>query len=201
MPHPNQEQTLVLVKPDGIQRSLVGEIIKRFEQVGIKLVGVKMLVPTEEHVEQHYSLDPDWRRVTGEKRVKAAKERGEKLETEDPYAITAIILAKLKKYLTSGPVIAMVWQGAHVVEIVRKLTGGTEPRTTDVGTIRGDYVLDSYMMADSDGRSIRNLVHASGSVKEADLEIPHWFKAEELIAYRLVQEQVIYDVNLDGILE
>ena len=191
----------MLIKPDGVQRSLVGEITKRFEQIGFKLVGVKMLVPTEEHVEQHYSLDPDWRRVTGEKRVKAAKERGEKLETEDPFAITAIILEKLKKYLTSGPVIAMVWQGAHVVELVRKLTGDTEPRSSDVGTIRGDYVLDSYMMADTDGRAIRNLLHASGSITEAEKEIPHWFTKTELIDYRLVGEQIIYDVNLDGILE
>lgn len=201
MPHVSKERTLVLIKPDGVQRSLVGEITKRFEQIGFKLVGIKMVVPTAEHVEQHYSLDPDWRRVTGEKRVKAAKERGEKLATEDPYEITAIILEKLKKYLTSGPVIAMVWQGAHVVELVRKLTGGTEPRSSDVGTIRGDYVLDSYMMADTDGRSIRNLIHASGSNQEAEKEIPHWFKTEELIDYRLVGEQIIYDVNLDGILE
>ena len=95
----------------------------------------------------------------------------------------------------------MVWQGAHAVKIVRKLTGGTEPLTSDVGTIRGDYVLDSYQMSDSDGRSIRNLVHASGSVKEAEDEIKHWFKKNEFFNYKLVQEQILYDVNMDGILE
>ncbi len=201
MAHPKTERTLVIVKPDGLQRSLVGEIIKRLEQVGLKLIAVKMLVPTKEHVEQHYTLDPEWRRVTGEKRIAKARERGEKPPSEDPYEITAVILEKLKGYMTSGPVIAMVWEGAHVIEMVRKITGSTEPRSSDVGTIRGDFVLDSYNMADDDGRAIRNLIHASGSAEEAKKEIPHWFRPEELVSYRLVQEAILYDVNLDGILE
>jgi nucleoside-diphosphate kinase len=199
--HPKDEQTLVLIKPDGIQRTLIGEIIKRYERIGLKLAGIKMLVPTEEFVERHYTLDPEWRRVTGEKRVKAADAISEVLPSRDPIVITGIILGKLKKYLSSGPVVAMVWQGANAVAIVRKITGGTEPLTSDIGTIRGDYVLDSYANADADGRSVRNLVHASGSVIEAEKEISLWFKTEELINYRLVQEQIIYDVNLDGILE
>ncbi len=103
--------------------------------------------------------------------------------------------------MTSGPVIAMVWEGVHAVEVVRKITGTTEPRTSDVGTIRGDFVIDSYVVSDNDGRSVRNLVHASGSTKEAEAEIPHWFDSSELVDYRLVQEQILYDVNLDGILE
>lgn len=191
----------MIIKPDGIQRSLVGEILGRFEKVGLKLIGIKMLIPTEKMVEEHYTLDPEWRRITGEKRIKAAKEKGEKLPTEDPYEITGIILEKLKKYMTSGPVIAMAWEGAHAVGIVRKITGGTEPLSTDVGTIRGDFVLDSYTMADGDGRAIRNLIHASGSVAESEKELSHWFSSEELHNYRLVQESIIYDVNLDGILE
>lgn len=199
--HPKQEKTLVIIKPDGIQRTLVGEIIGRLERLGLKLVAMKMCLPTEDHIEKHYTLDPEWRRITGEKRIKAAREKGEKLETEDPYQITAIILEKLKKYMTSGPVVVMVWQGAHATELVRKMVGGTEPRSSDVGTIRGDYVLDSYVMADTDGRAVRNLIHASGSVTEALNEINHWFKPEEILSYRLVAEQIIYDVNLDGILE
>jgi nucleoside-diphosphate kinase len=110
-------------------------------------------------------------------------------------------LEKLKKYLSSGPVIAMVWQGLHAVAIVRKLTGGTEPLTSDVGTIRGDFVLDSYERSDMDKRAVRNLIHASGSVGEAEQEIAHWFSDGEIFNYRLVQESVLYDVNLDGILE
>lgn len=201
MSHPKKERTLVIVKPDGVQRSLIGEIIKRYERVGLKLVGLKMMLPTAEMVEKHYTLDPEWRRITGEKRIKAAKDKGEKPPSEDPYEITGVILEHLKNYMTSGPVVFMVWEGAHAASIVRKITGGTEPLSTDVGTIRGDFVLDSYSMSDGDGRAIRNLVHASGSAKEAEMEINHWFKPEELNSYRLVQEQIIYDVNLDGILE
>ena len=199
--HPKSDRTLIVIKPDGIQRSLIGEIIKRYERVGLKLVGVKMVVPTEDFVEKHYTLNPEWRRITGEKRIKAAHEAGEVPPSDDPLEVTAIVLNKLKKYLTSGPVIAMVWQGAHAVEVVRKITGGTEPKTSDIGTVRGDFVLDSYLMADQDNRSVRNLVHASGTKEEAEMEIKHWFESGELIDYRLVQEQILYDVNLDGILE
>jgi len=195
------ERTLVIIKPDGLQRTLVGEIMKRYEQIGLKLVGIKILVPTVDQLEKHYTLDPTWRKVTGEKTIKGYKNKGLKPPSEDPLEITAVILENLKKYMTSGPVIAMVWQGAHAVEIVRKITGGTEPLTSDVGTIRGDYVLDSYQMSDSDNRGIRNLIHASGSTEEAEKEIKHWFKENELINYRLIQEQIIYDVNLDGLLE
>jgi len=195
------ERTLVIIKPDGLQRSLVGEIFKRYEQIGLKLIGLKIIVPTVDQIEKHYTLDPTWRTVTGEKTIKGYRDKGLKPPSEDPLEITAVILENLKKYMTSGPVIVMVWQGAHAVGIVRKITGGTEPLTSDVGTIRGDYVLDSYQMADTDGRGIRNLIHASGSVAEAENEIKHWFKKNELINYRLIQEQIIYDVNLDGLLE
>ena len=121
--------------------------------------------------------------------------------SEDPLEITAQVLKNLRKYLTSGPVIVMVWQGAHAVKIVRKLVGGTEPLSSDVGTIRGDLVLDSYQMSDTDGRAVRNLIHASGSVEEAQREIKHWFAENEIIKYRLVSEEILYDVNLDGLLE
>ena len=201
MSHPKMERTLVVIKPDGVQRTLIGEIIGRFERLGLKLVGMKMVVPTVDHVEKHYTLDPNWMRITGEKRIKAAKAKGEVLSTEDPLEITKIVLEKLKMYMTSGPVVAMVWQGAHVTELVRKIVGGTEPRSSDVGTIRGDYVLDSYVMADTDGRAVRNLIHASGTPEESEAEINHWFKKDELFDYKLVQESILYDVNLDGIME
>jgi nucleoside-diphosphate kinase len=199
--HPKEERTLVIIKPDGIQRTLIGEIVKRYERIGLKLAAIKMVVPTPDFVETHYTLDPEWRRITGEKRIKAALVKGEQPPSNDPLEITRIVLEKLRKYLSCGPVIPMVWQGAHAVELVRKITGGTEPRTSDLGTIRGDFVIDSYLMADNDGRAVRNLVHASGTVAEAEKEIAHWFKPEEIIDYKLVQEQILYDVNLDGILE
>ncbi|MFA6273336.1 MAG: nucleoside-diphosphate kinase [Candidatus Paceibacterota bacterium] len=201
MPHPKHEQTLVVVKPDGVQRSLIGEIIKRFEQAGLKLTAMKMVLPSADHIEKHYTLDPNWRRLTGEKTIKSYKEKGLTPPSDDPLEITAKILANLKKYMTSGPVVAMVWQGAHSVKIVRKITGGTEPLTSDVGTIRGDFVLDSYQISDADGRAVRNLIHASGSPEEAVLEIRHWFADQEVHKYQLIQEKILYDVNLDGILE
>ena len=200
-PHLNTERTLVIVKPDGVQRGLIGEVIKRYEQVGLKLVGIKMGVASADMIEQHYTLDPEWRRVTGEKTIEGYRSKGMQPPSEDPLEITATILKNLKTYMTSGPVVFMVWQGAHAVKIIRKITGGTEPLSSDVGTIRGDYVLDSYQMADVDGRAVRNVIHASGSPKEAEDEIKHWFNENELINYRLVGEQIIYDVNLDGIFE
>ena len=200
-PHPKKERTFVAVKPDGVQRGLVGEVVKRFEQVGLKLVAMKMLVATPEHVEKHYTLDPEWRRVTGEKTIASYKAKGLTPPTEDPLEVTSKLLKTLSAYMTSGPLVAMVWEGAHAQKIVKKLTGGTEPLTSDVGTIRGDYVLDSYAMSDGDGRAVRNVLHCSGSTAEAEREIAHWFRPEEIMNYRLVQEGIIYDVNLDGILE
>lgn len=197
----SKERTLVIIKPDGVQRSLIGEVIHRHEQVGLKLTGLKIHVPTPEEVEGHYTLNPSWRTATGENTIKSYKKRGLTPPSEDPLEITAKILKNLKKYLTSGPVILMVWQGAHSVELVRKLIGSTEPLSSDVGTIRGDYVLDSYRMADVDDRAIRNIAHSSGSIEEAENEIKHWFDDDELINYRLVADQILYDVNLDGILE
>ena len=196
-----KEQTLVIIKPDGIQRSLIGEIIKRFENVGLKLIANKMIVVDEDHIEKHYTLDPEWRRITGEKTIAGYKAKGMQPPSDNPLEITARILETLKKYMTSGPIIAMVWEGAHAVGVVRKVVGGTEPLTSDVGTIRGDYVLDSYEISDKDKRAVRNLVHASGSVNEAKVEIKHWFKENEIIKYNTINEKILYDVNLDGILE
>lgn len=200
MKHPKEERTLVLIKPDAIQRALIGEIVRRYERLGLKLVGLKMVVPTAEHVEGHYTLDPNWRRVTGEKTIASYRSRGLPPPSEDPLEITAKILKNLKKYLTSGPIICMVWQGAHAVELVRKITGGTEPRTSPVGTIRGDFVLDSYVMSDADDRAVRNLIHASGSIAEAEMEIPHWFGKKELIDYKVSHEDILYEKELQGIL-
>ena len=199
--HPKHERTLVIIKPDGIQRNLVGEIMKRYERAGLKLVAIKMLVPTRELVEAHYTLDPEWRRITGEKTIKGFKDKGLTPPSENPLEITHVLLGRLATYLTSGPVIAMVWQGAHAVAIVRKITGGTEPLTSPIGTIRGDFLMDSYQMTEVDERAVRNLVHASGSPKEADNEIAHWFKKGEIIDYTLIQEKILYDVNLHGLLD
>ncbi len=202
MSHPKKERTLVIVKPDGVQRNLIGEVIKRYERAGLKLVAIKMMVPTAEYIEKHYTLDPEWRRITGEKTIASYVSKGETPWTTDPYEVTDAVLKGLKKFMVSGPVIPMVWEGMHAVEIVRKITGGTEPRgSADVGTIRGDFSIDSYAVSDQDKRSVRNIVHASGNTKEADMEIKHWFNENELINYHLIQEQILYDVDIKGIFE
>lgn len=200
-PHPKKERTFVILKPDTIQRSLVGEVIKRFERVGLKLIGMRFEIPTAALVEKHYTLDPEWKRKVGEKSIESYQKKGETPPSMDPIKVGDAVIDRLKAYMTSGPVVVMAWEGAHAVGLVRKLVGGTEPRSSDVGTIRGDYVLDSYAMADADDRAIRNLIHASGSVTEANDELSLWFKKGELIDYKVVSEAILYDVNLDGILE
>ncbi len=196
-----QEKTLVIIKPDGVQRGLIGEVIKRYERSGLKLVGLKMLVPTADFIRKHYTVDPDWFVKTGTKTIESYKKKGKTPPSEDPLKITEIILNNLTKFMTAGPVIATVWQGTHAVGIVRKITGATEPLTSDVGTIRGDLTIDSYEASDLGGRAVRNIVHASGSPEEAEKEISLWFKSEEILNYKLINELILYDVNLDGILE
>ena len=170
----------------------MGDIIHRFERIGLKMVASKMLIATPAHVEKHYTLDPEWLMKTGTKSIKGYTDKGIKPPSTDPIKVASIVLKNLIRYITSGPVIAMVWEGAHAVEIVRKLVGSTEPLTSDTGTIRGDYMLDSYRLSDHNDRAIYNLVHASGSLKEANDEIKHWFKDDEVVDYDLILEQVIY---------
>lgn len=199
--HPKKERTFVIIKPDGIQRTLIGEIIGRLEKVGLKLVAMKMVVATPEQAEKHYTLEPGGMLKTAENTIKGYKEKGLIPYSEDPEIIAKNILNALKKFMISGPIINMVWEGANAVKLVRKMVGVVEPLSSGVGTIRGDYVLDSYALANADLRAIRNLIHASGSVTEAENEINLWLKPEEIINYRLVQDEILYDVNLDGILE
>lgn len=195
------EKTFVIIKPDGIQRSLIGEILGRFERIGLKLVAMKMCIPTPEMARKHYTIDPEWVRKAGQKSIDNYKAKGLVPPIDNPVEVGNKVLLGLEKYLSSGPVVTMIWQGAHAVGIVRKIVGGTEPLSSDVGTIRGDFVLDSYRMSDLDNRSIRNLIHASGDVEEAKKEIDLWFKKDEVLKYKHIQEAIIYDVNLDGILE
>jgi len=196
-----QEQSLVIIKPDGVQRSLIGEIIHRIERVGLKLVALKFQIPNKDKVKSHYTIDPEWIIKAGTKACKAKQNAGEDISNLDPEKVGLNILEKLQTYMTSGPVVIMVWQGAHAVDVIRKLVGGTEPRTSDVGTIRGDFVHDSYEISNIENRSVRNVIHASGTPEEAQKEIQNWFTKEELILYRLVAEEILYDVNIDGLEE
>ncbi len=196
-----QEKSLVIIKPDGVQRSLIGEIIKRIERVGLKLVALKFEIADKEKAKKHYTIDPEWILKVGTKNILSKKNAGISVSGLDPYKIGEEILLKLQKYVTSGPIVIMVWQGAHATDVIRKIVGTTEPKTSDVGTIRGDFVLDSYEIADIEERSVRNVVHASGNSKEAEEEIKVWFNAEEIISYRLISEEILYDVNFDGVKE
>ena len=199
----NKERTVVIVKPDGVQRSLIGEIIKRYERLGLKLIAMKMVMPTEEMATKHYYEvgGDEWIEEVGRKAAAAYKKKGMKSPYKTYKENGWAVLKANAKYLSAGPVVAMVWQGASVVELVRKITGSTAPLLADVGTIRGDYTLDSYALADTDQRSVRNLIHASGDTTEAEKEIKIWFKDEELLNYNHLSERILYDVNLDGIKE
>ena len=199
--HPKDERTFIILKPDAIQRSLIGEIVQRYERIGLKCVALKMVLPTPEMVAKHYTIDPEWLHKAGDKSIKNYLSKGLTPPEMDPLKVGSTVLENLKRYMSSGPVVVMVWQGAHAVEIIRKLTGGTEPLTSDIGTIRGDFVLDSYEMSDHDGRSIRNVVHASGNVDEAEKEIALWFRPEEVIKYKHIQEAILYNKHISGILE
>lgn len=201
--HFKEERTLVIIKPDGVQRSLIGEIIKRYERSGLKLIATKMLIPTEKMAVRHYyEVGGDaWLEEVGRKARESYDKKGLKSPFSNNMENGRAVMMSNAKYLSSGPVIAMIWQGNQAVALVRKITGGTEPLTSDVGTIRGDFTLDTYAMADRDQRSVRNLIHASGNIDEAEKEIPIWFDEKDILKYTHVQEKILYDVNLDGILE
>lgn len=198
--HAKKEQTFVIIKPDGVQRSLIGEIIGRIEHAGLKITGIKFLVPTADQCWTHYNKDEAWFQAKGQKIYDQRKEAGLPLEKE-AIEYGRDIIGQLVKFMTSGPVVAMVIEGNRAVANVTKLVGSTEPLTADIGTIRGDLTLDSYELAGLDGRAVRNLIHCSDQPEEAQREIAIWFKPEEIVNYRLVAEQILYDVNLDGILE
>lgn len=160
------EKTLVLFKPDALQRGVVGEILTRFERVGLKIVGTKMIAPDREHYYKHY-----------EEIGKMVTRRG-----EDTFNITLDLML-------DGPVIAMVFEGVEAVALVRKLVGTTEPKSALPGTIRGDFSHMSFGFADDAKKGIPNLIHASGDPEEAEQEIGHWFSDDELYDYRVLHEK------------
>lgn len=176
------ERTLILAKQDAVHRGLVGEIIRRFEQKGMRIAGLKMTVPTREMVERHYPNDDAMWTLTGERTLEAWKEKGRKVK-ETALQIGKRIREWNIKALAGHPVVAMVFEGYHAVEVGRKIVGHTEPRQALPGTIRGDFALESYDLADFYKRPIINLVHAAGKPHEAEREIKVWFADKELCHY------------------
>ena len=162
-------QTLVLIKPDGVKRNLIGEIISCFEKEGLKVVKLKMLVATQEIAEKHYPGNEDYLRSVGEK----SKAAGD--QVDDVLVQGRKIINSMRLFLTSGKVVAMVLEGEEVVPQVRKITGYTDPTSAEKGTIRGDLGQDSILAANKEGRPVYNLVHASGTPEEAAKEINLWF--------------------------
>lgn len=200
MIHPKKEKTFVMLKPDAVQRGLVGEIIERIEKTGLKLVALKITNATEDQLWKHYNKDEEWYLKKGANIIKNRTDLGMPIEKEALEYGKDIIRA-LVKFMSCGPVVPMVWEGNQAVGIVKKIVGATEPLSSDSGTIRGDYTVDSYELASLDDRAVRNLIHCSDPVEDAAREIPIWFTSEEIMKYRLVAEQILYDVNLDGIKE
>lgn len=162
------QRTLVLFKPDAVQRGLVGEILTRFERVGLKIVATKMISPDEDHYRRHY-----------EDIGKMISRRG-----EHAFDVTM-------KMMVMGPVIAFVFEGVEAIPLVRKLVGATEPKSADPGTIRGDYSHMSFGYADSNDKGIPNLIHASGDEADAEQEISHWFADSELYEYEKPSDKFI----------
>lgn len=203
MPHTHKEKTFVILKPDTVQRSLVGEIIQRFERVGLKIVAMKLAdlnSVDEKRIWEHYNKDDAWFLKKGTGFKEALKAAG-KDDSKEPIEYGKDIIRALIRYMRVGPVVMLVIQGNQAVAVVKKLVGETEPSTSDVGTIRGDYTIDSFPLANVDDRAVRNLVHCSDNLDDAQREIGLWFTEQEILNYRLIPEQILYDVNLDGIFE
>ncbi|MEM4260061.1 MAG: nucleoside-diphosphate kinase [Candidatus Woesearchaeota archaeon] len=185
------EKSLILLKPDALQRGLVGEILSRFERVGLKIVALKMFYADKELAGKHYADDKDWIIGVGNKAIKSAEMQGKKIN-ETALEIGLRVRNQLIEYITMSPTIAVVLEGHEAVKIVRKLVGDTNPHTSPPGTIRGDYTIDSYELADKSSRSIQNLIHASSSKAEAEREIKVWFKDEDLHVWERVDDDLIY---------
>lgn len=197
---PHQERTFVILKPDTVQRSLIGEVISRFERTGLKFTAVKMFVPTEEKLLAHYNKDDAWFLKKGNRIIEDLKSHNLPVEKE-AIEYGKDIIRTIVKYMTAAPVVAMVLEGNQAVAVVTKLVGTTEPSTSDVGTIRGDYTVDSYGHSSFENRAVRNLVHCSESPEEAEREIAIWFTEAETMQYTTAQERIMYDIDFNGATE
>jgi len=195
MPDARTERTLVFLKPDGVQRGLIGEVVGRLERTGLKVIGLKMLRATANLLARHYPSDEGFLRTIGGKTREAFEAAGldvrQQTGSDDPLAIGRQVRQWLIDFVSSGPVVAFVLQGTHAVAVTRKLVGDTLPYRAAPGTIRGDLSADSPTVANLQKRPVRNLVHASGTVEEAEFEIGLWFAPEELQEYRRVDEGLV----------
>ena len=188
MIHPKEELTFVMVKPDGVRKGLVGEVIKRFEQRDLKIVALEMFLATKEQVDGHYPKDEKWRMRLGEKTtatyVKYGYDLQKELGTMDLLEVGNMVRNWLLDYITGGPSVRMVIKGVHSVDVVRKIAGSTMPYLADMGTIRGDYSIDSPALANKEQRAVFNILHASETAEEAKHEMKYWFGDKEVFKYK-----------------
>lgn len=179
-----QERTLILLKPDAVSRGLIGKIISRLEEAGLKIIGIKMVKADEKLAQKHYPLDEDWAKKVFEKTKSAAEKEGKQFNYSNHMEFGKLIQKWNMDFLQEGPVVAMAIEGPHAIDIVRKIVGPTEPKQASPGTIRGDFAMfESYEIANSKGRVLRNLIHASDSKETAERELNLWFKKAELHDY------------------
>jgi len=180
-----QERTYVMIKPDGVKKGLTGEIIRRFEQRDLKIIALEMFQPTSDQIDNHYPKEEAWIRRLGQKTLGTYEKYGvdpvKEIGTADELEIGKMVRKWLVEYMTSAPLVRMVVEGVHAVDMVRKIAGQTMPYLADMGTIRGDFSCDSPAVANSEHRSVMNLVHASETAEEAQHEIEHWFGDREVI--------------------
>lgn len=195
---PAIERSLVLVKPDGVQRGLIGEVIKRLEVRALKIIGLKMVKPSLDHIDSHYPKDPAWIERLGQKGFAVFEQYGidpkEHMGTDDKKEAGQMVRKWLVDYLVEAPVVAMVVEGVHAIDMVRKIAGNTLPSKAEIGTVRGDFSGDSPAAANLEGRAIKNIMHASETSEEAEHEIAHWFAQEEIYSeYKRSDHGVMYN--------
>ena len=189
------EQTLVIVKPDGVQRGLIGDVLGRFEKAGLKIVAMKMAWPSKKLVGQHYTGEKAYNTEVGEKAIEnATKFSGHALKGT-PLENGLRIRETNINYLSSGPVLVFMLEGNTAIQTVRNIVGGTNPLSADMGTIRGDLTIDDFAQANKEGRAVRNMMHASSDPEEAKREIKLWFVASEIHDYQTVMDKVLHDPN------
>lgn len=188
------QKSLVLIKPDAIKRGIMGEIIHRFERAGLKMLAIKLVQADKELAEKHYPNSEVWKRNVGMRTIEDCEKYGidimKNIGSKDALVVGEMVKKWNVDYLISGPVLAIIFEGLNAVERVRSIVGDTVPVRALPGTIRGDFSLDSAISANRRGRSIYNLIHASGSTAEAEEEIKLWFKPEDILSYKLVHEDL-----------
>jgi len=194
--HPKEERTVVLIKPDGVKRGLIGEIISRFESRGLKIIALEMFQPTKEQIDSHYPKEEKWIKRLGEKTLKNYQQYGfdakKELGTDDPLEIGKQVRGWLIDFMCSGPIVKMVVKGIHAISMVRKIVGPSLPADAEMGTIRGDFSVDSATAANRDKRAIHNIVHASENQEEAEHELKFWFAPEEIHDYKRAEEDIMF---------